>query len=86
LKEKYLRWTLAQRANLAATVAASDFHTFCDPDMRGPNWTPQYMLELIASNAKKQAVLGNMNPKYHEHTAKMAVDFYTRYLAQAMKE
>lgn len=85
MKEKYKRWTISQRAELAAHVAAHNFHTFCDPKFRGPKWTPNDVQHIIASQAKIQCLLGCINPKYHDQVVNMAVDFYDRYLAQAMQ-
>lgn len=85
-KEKYKRWTLAQQASLAQTVAASTFHTFCNPKFRGPKWTPESMIHIIVSQIKVQCLMGNINPKHHERVEQIAVDFYKRYLAKAMEE
>lgn len=86
MKEKYKRWTISQRAELAANVAASNFHTFCDPKFRGPKWKPEDVPHVIASQAKIQCLMACMHPKHHDQVVSMAVDFYNRYLAQAMQE
>ncbi len=83
---KYVRWTLAQRASLAQTCAASMFHMFLDTKYRGENWQFSHMPNLISKHVKIQCLMSCVNKKHHESTCKLAVDFYNEYLAEAMEK
>lgn len=83
---KYSRWTLAQRASLAQTVAANAFADFSEPKFRGAAWTPDNMPSLVESMTLIACLSSCINPKHHASTCKLAVDFYNKHLAKAMEK
>lgn len=79
------RWTLAQRASLAQTCAASEFNYYADPAKRGQGWMPDHMPGHVRMHTIGQCRLAAVPEKHHEATGELAVRFYQDYLDAAMR-